>query len=174
MKMKSLLGAAFLVAGLLPTAWANAADLKIGIVDLKVALQNTKEYQREQNNINAQALKKQKELEAMQKKIEKAKSELQTQAMMMTPERLSQKQSELSDMDKQYERKKQDVNDALAKEINRIQAAQFSKLNKVLNEFGKRGKYDLIIHKTQQIPFILYSDPSHDVTAEITKLLDSQ
>ena len=173
MKMKSLLGV-ILAVSLLPAAWANAAELKIGIVDLKTALQNTKEYQREQNRINASAMKKQKELDALQARIEKEKSELQTKAMMMTPERLSQKQSELNDLGKQYERKKQDIGDALAKEINRVQAAQFSKLNKVLSEFGKKGGYDLIIHKTQQIPFILYSNPTHDVTAEITKLLDSQ
>jgi Skp family chaperone for outer membrane proteins len=37
-----------------------------------------------------------------------------------------------------------------------------------MNEFGKKGGYDLLFSKAQ----LLYSSPARDVTAEITKLLD--
>lgn len=168
MNMKSLLGMV-LVAGLLSTNVVGAAELKIGIVDVRSAIENTSAYQQGLNRLKALTSKKQKELDALRSQIEKAEKEMLGQSMAMSPERLSQKQSEINDRRKQYSRQQQDAQEEIVAEQSKLQSAQGIKLTKVLQAFGKKNGYDLLLPKAQ---FVLYSDPAHDVTAEITKLLD--
>ena len=168
MNMKSLLGMV-LVAGLLTTSVVGAAELKIGLVDVRSAIENTSAYQQGLNRLKALTSKKQKELDALRSQIEKAEKEMLGQSMAMSPERLSQKQSEINDRRKQYSRQQQDAQEEIVAEQSKLQSAQGIKLTKVLQEFGKKNGYDLLLPKAQ---FVLYSDPAHDVTAEITKLLD--
>ena len=168
MNMKSLLGIV-LVAGLLPTSVAGAAELKIGIVDVRSAIENTSAYQQGLNRLKALTSKKQKELDALRSQIEKAEKDMLGQSMAMSPERLSQKQTEINDRRKQYSRQQQDAQEEIVAEQSKLQSAQGMKLTKVLEEFGKKNGYDLLLPKAQ---FVLYSNPAHDVTAEITKLLD--
>ena len=169
MKIKSLLGVV-LVVGLLPVALANAADMKIGIVDVKSAIENTKAYQKGLNRLKALQAKKQKELSALRVQIEQAEKAMLGQTMAMSPERLAQKQSEIKDLRKLYTRKQQDAQEELSGELGKLNSAQGIKLSKTLKAFGKEGGYDLILPKVQQL--VLYSNPAHDVTSEITKLLD--
>jgi outer membrane protein len=168
MKMKSLFGI-ILAVGLLPAALANAADVKIGVVDVKIAIENTKAYQKGLNRLKALATKKQKELNALRVQIEQAEKNMLGQTMAMSPERLAQKQSEIKDLRKLYTRKQQDAQEELSGEQGKLQSTQGIKLSKTLKAFGKKGGYDLILPKAQ---FVLYSNPAHDVTSEITKLLD--
>ena len=167
MKMKSLFGIV-LAVGLLPAALADAAEIKIGYVDVKSAFENTKAYQKGLNRLKALATNKQKELNALQSKIEQSEKDLLGQTMAMSPERLSQKQSEIKELRKLYSRKQQDAQDEIVSEQSKLQAAQGLKFQNALTEFGKKAGYDLIFSKAQ----LLYASPARDVTAEITKLLD--
>ena len=169
MNMKSLFMGLTLTAGLLSTGLVTAAELKIGIVDVRSAIENTSAYQQGLNRLKALTAKKQKELDALRSQIEKAEKEMLGQSMAMSPERLSQKQTEINDRRKQYSRQQQDAQEEIVGEQSKLQSAQGIKLTKVLREFGKNNGYDLVLPKAQ---FVLYSNPAHDVTAEITKLLD--
>ncbi len=169
MKMRSLLGIV-LAAGLMPAGLANAADFKVGFVDVKSAVENTKAYQQGLKRLEALTGKKQKELDALRSKIAQSEKDMLGQSMAMSPERLSQKQSELKDLRKLYTRKQQDAQEELLGEKNKLDQGVVNKFYKVVRNFGKQGGYDLIIPKAQQI--VLYGNPALDVTGEITKLLD--
>ncbi len=171
MKLKSLLGV-ILAVSLAPAILVDAAELKIGFVDVKSALENTKVYQQGISRLKALTTKKQKELDALKSKIEQSEKEMLGQSMAMSPERLSQKQSEIKDMRKLYSRKQQDAQEEIVAEKSKLDGRLGVKLRKALDEFGKKGGYDLILPKAQ--PIVLYSNPVHDVTGEITKLLDKQ
>jgi len=169
MKMKSLFGV-ILAVGLLPVSLLNAAELKIGVVDVKSAFENTKSYQQGLNRLKALVANKQKELDALKGKIEQSEKDMLGQSMAMSPERLSQKQSDIKDLRKLYTRKQQDAQEEIVAEKSKMDEKLGVKFKKALSDFGKKGGYDLIVPKTQQI--VLYSNPVHDVTGEITKLLD--
>lgn len=169
MKMRSLFGV-ILAAAMLPAGLANAADLKIGIVDVKSAVENTKAYQQGLKRLEALTGTKQKELDALREKIEQAEKDMLGQSMAMSPERLSQKQSELKDLRKLYTRKQQDAQEELMGEKNSLDQTVVLKFYKVVAEYGKKNGFDMILPNAQQI--VLYSNPTHDVTADITKLLD--
>jgi len=169
MKVRSLFGI-ILAVGLLPVGLANAADMKIGFVDVKSAVENTKAYQQGLKRLEALTSKKQKELDALRSKIAQSEKDMLGQSMAMSPERLSQKQSELKEMRKLYTRKQQDAQEELLGQKNKLDQGVVSKFYKVVRSYGKKGAYDLIIPKAQQI--VLYGNPSHDITGDITKLLD--
>jgi len=169
MKMKSLFGV-ILAAALLPAGLASAAELKVGFVDVKSAVENTKAYQQGLKRLESLTSKKQKELDALREKIEQSEKDMLGQSMAMSPERLSQKQSELKEMRKLYTRKQQDAQEELVGEKNQLDQTVVIKFYKVVDEYGKSNGFDLILTNAQQI--VLYSKPAHDITAEITKLLD--
>jgi outer membrane protein len=169
MNMKSVLGLV-LAAGLLSAGLANASELKIGIVDVKSAFENTKAYQQGQNKLKALVSRKEKELNALQAKIEQAEKDMMGQRMVMSPERLAEKDSDIKEMRKLYSRMQQDAQDEIVSEESKLQGTLGMKFRDVLEKFGKDSGYDLILPKAQQI--VLYANPAHDVTGEITKLLD--
>ncbi len=67
-------------------------------------------------------------------------------------------------------RKQQDAQEEIAVEKNRLEMSIGKKFQQALNDFGKKGGYDMLLAR----PMFLYVDPKHDVTAEITKMLDAK
>jgi len=75
----------------------------------------------------------------------------------------------LKEMGKNFQRTQQDAQEELSAEKNRMDIASMANFQKVITEYGKTHHYDMIMPK----PVFLYIDPKHDVTGDITKLLDA-
>lgn len=168
MKLRSVL-ATLLMMGL-GSVSATAGELKIGLIDLNVAMQNSKAYQQNMKRLEALQNKRLKELETLGSGISKAESELMGQSMAMSPDRLSQKQMEIKEQRKLYTRKQQDAQEEILGERDRLLQGLYNKASEVVAEYGKANHFDLIIAK----PTVLYSSPAFDVTGEVTKLLDQK
>lgn len=151
-------------------ASAQAEGLKVGYVDMKSALENTADHQKGMSQLKAMSAKKIKELTALGEQIRQDEKELLSQSMAMSPDRLALKQQELKQKRKVFQRKQQDAQEEISVEKNRLEMSIGKKFQDVLNEYGKQGGYDMLLAK----PMFLYVDPKHDVTAEITKMLDSK
>ncbi|MDQ6971117.1 MAG: OmpH family outer membrane protein, partial [Mariprofundaceae bacterium] len=82
--------------------------------------------------------------------------------------KLSQKQQEVDDLKTDFQRKLQDAQRAMTLERNRLLQGINTKFGKKIQDFAKQKGYDYILTK----PSVLYVKPVHDVTAEVTKLLD--
>ena len=149
---------------------AHAEGLKIGYVDMKSALENTSDHQKGMNQLKAMSAKKIKELTVLGEQIRQTEKDLLSQSMAMSQDRLAIKQQELKQMRKVFERKQQDAQEEVAVEKNRLEMSIGKKFQQVLSEFGKKGGYDMLLAR----PMFLYVDPKHDVTAEITKMLDAK
>jgi len=149
---------------------ATAAELKIGYVDMKSAVENTADYQQGMQRLQALQDTKVKELRALKDKIDKGEKDLLGQSMAMSPDRLAQKQQQLKEMSKEFQRNQQDAQEELGAEKNRLDIGIGAKFQKVITNYGKKGNYDMILPR----PVFLYVDPRHDVTGDITKLLDAK
>ncbi len=164
-----LVGGSLLVALSIPIS-ASAADLKVGYVDVKSAVENTSDYQTGIKGLEALKSKKQKELNVLLDKINQAEKDLMGQSMAMSPDRLAQKQQDLKEMRKDLSRKQQDAQEQLVAQKNRLDMNVGSKFQEVMKSYGKKNGYDMIMAKSA----FLYIDPKHDVTGSITKLLDAK
>lgn len=159
--------AAALTIGLAP---AQAEGLKIGYVDMKSAVENTRDHQQGMKKLQALQSQKIKELTVLREQITQAEKDLLGQSMAMAPDRLAMKQQELQDMQKQFQRQQQDAQEEVGAEKNRLEMSIAAKFQKVMQEYGKEHGFDLIMAK----PVFLYVDPKHDITGDITKLLDAK
>lgn len=164
-----MLMAAILALGMFTSGQVIAAELKIGFVDVKSAIENTKQYRAGQQQLEDIKKTKQKELGALKDRLTRMDKALTSQSMAMSPDRLSRKQQDINDMKKDFKRKLQDAQEMMTLERNRILQGINTKFGKKIREFGKKNHYDLILTR----PSVLYVSPSYDVTAQVTKLLDS-
>lgn len=164
-----MLMVAILALGVFTSGQVIAAELKIGFVDVKSAIENTKQYRAGQQQLEDIKKTKQKELEALKDRLTRMDKDLTSQSMAMSPDRLSRKQQDINDMKKDFKRKLQDAQEMMTLERNRILQGINTKFGKKIREFGKKNNYDLILTR----PSVLYVSPSYDVTAQVTKLLDS-
>lgn len=164
-----ILLAGVLALGVFAGGQATAGELKIVYVDVKSAIENTKQFQDGQQRLQGIKKTKQKELKALKERIARMDKDLLNQSMAMSPDRLSRKQQDINDMKKSFQRKLQDAQEAITLERNRLLAGINTRFGKVIREFGKKNGYDMILTR----PSVLYYKPSHDVTAQITKRLDS-
>jgi len=161
--------AGILALGIFTGGQLGAAELKIGFVNVKSAIEDTKQYRAGQRQLEDIKKVKLKELEDLKSRITRMDKNLTSQSMAMSPERLSMKQREINSMKKDFKRKLQDAQEAMSLERNRILQGINTKFGKKIREFGKKNGYDLILTR----PSVLYVSPSHDVTAQVTRLLDS-
>jgi len=158
------------LAAILGVSVSTAEAAKIAYVDVKSSVENTKTYQSGLKRLEALKSKKLKELQALKAKIDQAEKDVLGQSMAMSPDRLSQKQSELKELRKSASRKQQDAQEELVGEKNRLDQKVVSDFYQVVRDYGKKNGYDLILPKSNMI----YANPSLEVTADITKLLDKK
>lgn len=169
MTVRSLL-MALSAAVMLGATSAQAENLKVGYVDMKSAVENTSDYQKGMKRLKALQEQKIKELKMLNDKVNQTEKDLLGQSMAMSPDRLAQKQQDLKAMRTEFQRKQQDAQEALAAEKNRLDMGIGAKFQKVIADYGKKNGFDMVMPK----PLFLYVDPKHDVTADITKLLDAK
>jgi len=148
----------------------QSAELKIGYVDIKTALESTAEYKQGMKRLKALSDKKLKSLKALKAKIDQGEKDLMSQSLAMSQENLSQRQQKLKEMGKNFQRMQQDAQEELSVEKNRMDVASMSKFQKVITAYGKSHHFDMIVPR----PVFIYADPKHDVTGEIIKLLDAR
>jgi Skp family chaperone for outer membrane proteins len=167
--MRSIL-AALGVACVMGVSTVQAAELKIGYIDIKTALESTAEYKQGMKRLKALSDKKLKELRTLKDKITQEEKNLMGQSLAMSQESLAQRQQKLKEMSKQFQRMQQDAQEELAAEKNRMDVASMNRFQKVITDYGKSHHFDLLMPK----PVFIYADPKHDVTADIIKLLDAK
>ncbi len=164
-----ILVTAMLVMGVFNSGLLHAAELKVGFVDVKSAIENTKQYRAGQLQLEGIKKARMKELKAIKDRIAKMNKSLASQSMAMSPENLSRKQQGVNDLKKDFKRKLQDAQESMSLERNRILSGINTRFGKEIRSFGKKNGYDFILTR----PSALYVSPAHDVTAQITKRLDA-
>ncbi len=159
-----------LAAGLLLATQASAADMKVGTVDIKTAMENTKAYASGIKRLEALQNKKKRELESLRKRLTDLDKELQLQSMTLSNESQNAKQQELVRLKKEFDRKLQDASDELKGEKRKLDSRLIGKFYDAVRAYGKKNKYDLILPKTT----VMYAGSGLDITTEITKVLDKK
>ncbi len=167
--MRRSVFALLLSIGIVVPSLVTAAELKIGYVDVKSAVENTQRYQRGIKELGALKKRKEKALDALRSRIERAQKDLLGQSMAMSPERLAEKEQEIKDMRKSFSRQQQDAQEELINRKNQLDQKILKRFYEVVRSYGKENHFDMVLPKSYSI----YFDASHDVTAAITKRLDA-
>ncbi len=153
--------------------WTNhgvAAEMKIGYVDIKAAMENTAAYTQGIKRVEALQNKKKKQLEAMRKRVADLDKELQMQSMAMSNSHQVAKQQEFTQLKKEFDRELQDATEELKGEKRKLDQTMYVKFYDAVRAIGKEKNFDLILPKSATI----YASSSYDITADVTKMLDKK
>ena len=169
MQYRIMIAAGLLVCGLL-SGKAYAAEMKIGYVDMRNAIENTASFKAGMHRLKASLERQGKELKGLVEKIQKAQSDLEGKAMAIKPERLAAMRDEIAELQKQHTRKQQDARDALQREKQRLDTGAAENFIQAVQEYAAKQNYDLVLRKQT----MLHGSKKYDITAEVTKLMDAK
>ncbi len=173
-KMKKLLligmaGLLLLFFAASPVLAAEAA-MKIGLVDLFKAVNESEQGKKAKGELEAMIKGKQESLDQKGKAIEKLKSELEKQSGVLSSEARKGKEDELERLSRDYQRSVADSQNEVRKKEGELTGRIVKDLREIILSIAQEEHYTLILEKAEGL--ILFSDKSLDITEKVTKRFD--
>lgn len=148
------------------------AETKIAYVDLQKALNLSKAGVQAKSEIAAQVKKYEEEFKSKQEELQKLKSELEKQAVLLSDSAKAQKERDFQQNVKELQRFQKDVKEELQQRDADATKKILSQLFEILQKLGKDGGYQMIIEKNEGA--VIYADESVDLTDELIKAFDAK
>ena len=164
-----LLIAGCLLAALMASSGA-AAELKVGVVDLQKAMELSEEGQKAKAAFQKKVEQVQKDLKAKQDELGLLKEEIDRQNLLLSDSARVEKQSSYQLGLKDFKRQYEDAQEELRLEDAKLSEKIIKDLQAIIEDFGKKEGYGLILEKTQSA--VMYRDSKFDITSRIILLYD--
>jgi outer membrane protein len=161
-----------------PAAWSQAsgaaadAPIKIGLLNVRQAIVSTAEGKQAAAQMQSQFAPQQSDLENMQRQLQDLQNRLTTGARTLSDdEKLRlQRQGEL--LQRQFQRKQEDLNEAVTVAQSEIFDSISRKMSEVLDRYSRENSYGLMLDTSAQGSPVIYGAMQMDVTADIIRLYD--
>jgi outer membrane protein len=147
------------------------ADVKIGLVDMQKAIQETADGKKAKTDLEADFNKKKKELEKRQADIRKMGEDLEKKATVLADDVKAKKQQEIQQEMAKYQ-------DEVAKSQSDIQKRErdltqpiINRIRKIIEDMAKKENFNIIMEKADQL--VLYSVREIDLTERVVREYDS-
>jgi len=144
-----------------------AAQTKIGVVDLQLAVASTKAGKSAKEKLEKLTAQKQKELDTKVEKVQKMEEEMQKQMPLMSDagkkDMLEKYRKEMMELQKLY----MDNQTTLAKKKAELLEPILKKMGEVIQDLALSEGFTLILDRSEGT--VLYFQPSLDVTPEVIK-----
>jgi outer membrane protein len=151
-------------------AWAQAGEpARIGFVNTERILRDAVPAKAAQQKLEAEFAKRDKELQDLAAKL-KAQSERYDRdaaGQTLSEADRSRRQRELSDLDKDFQRRQREFREDLNQRRNEELAQVIEKANKVIRQIAEREKFDLILQEA------VVASPRIDITDKVLRELNS-
>jgi outer membrane protein len=147
---------------------ASGADVvKIGYVDLRVALNESEAGKKAKIELESLIKTKQSSIEEKGKSIEKLKGDFEKQASVLSADARKSKEEEIERLVRDYQRLVQDSQNDVKKREGDITGSILKELRDVVEKIGQEEGYSLILENVEGI--ILYSKKDLDITERVIK-----
>lgn len=149
------------------TSIASAETLKVGVVDLLKALNESDAGKRAKADLESLIKSKQASIEEKGKTIEKLKIDLEKQAAIISPEAKKAKEEELERLIRDYQRIVADSQAEVKKKEGELTGEILKDLRNTINKIASEEGYSLVLEYAEGI--ILYANKSLDITDKVIK-----
>ncbi|APG25485.1 MAG: OmpH family outer membrane protein [Syntrophotalea acetylenica] len=166
--MKKICG--FLAAVMLFAAVPAGAAGKVGVIDLQKVLRTSAAGQAAQKTIATKAESFQKTMQSRQAALKKANDEFEKQKMVLSKDAAAQKERDLQNKIKDFQRFGKDAQEELQREDRQATSKILDEVAKIVKDLGAKGGYDVIIEKSTT----LYTNPAVDMTDAVVKAYDKK
>jgi outer membrane protein len=174
MKLRSSILAGITLAAALSAnnAFAQAAPVKVGVINMQAAMIQSKDGQKAAANLQTKFGPKQAELEKKQQDIAGMQDQLRKGQNTMSEEN---KQKLMRDIDLKNTSLKRDTEDAnadLEQEQQRIMGDLGGKMISILNKYSTDNGFALVLDISSQQTPVLFASNTIDITRDIIALYD--
>lgn len=146
---------------------ADAATVKIGYVDLRVALVESEAGKKAKTEMESMVKTKQAAIEEKGKTIEKLKGEIEKQAAVLSPEAKKSKEEDADRMMRDFQRLTQDAQAEVKKKEAELTGTILKDIRDVIAKIGQEDGYSLILENFEGM--ILYAKKDLDITDKVIK-----
>lgn len=154
------------VAALLSLIWVaslEAAEVRIGVVDVQDVIFNSPEGKRAQEVLKRKGEELGRDLERRQNELRRQIEEFQKQAAVMKEEARRKKEEEFGRLEMELRQKVGASQQEMAKLEEKELRPLYEKFARVIEQVSKEGKYTVILDKRMVIGF----DPAVDITDKV-------
>ena len=153
---------------LVQTTPSYGKDLRVGFIDIQVAVSNTKEWKREFISFKSKFKREKESIAQREKQLKKKIEDLGKQSMVLNVELKKKKEEDVLKKKRDFERYVQDKNEEFARKEKEITNKILKKMVQVIKKIGKEKKFTIILEKK----IGLYFDESLDLTPLATLTFD--
>lgn len=151
---------------LLPVAAAQAQEAKIGFVSTDRILREAAPAKAAQAKIEQEFARRDRELQDIAARVKSASDKLDKDAAVLSESDRIRRQRELTDMDKEFQRKQREFREDLSQRRNEELAQVLARANKVIKQIADAEKYDIVFQEA------VYFNPRIDITDKVLKALN--
>lgn len=168
LKLSSILSAcaAFATASLLLLGSAQAQEMKIGFVSTERIFREAAPAKVANAKIEQEFSKRDKELQDMAARLKGVSDKLDKDAPVLSESERLRRQRELSDLDKDFQRKQREFREDLNQRRNEELATVLDKTNRVIKQIAESEKYDIVFQEA------VYISPRIDITDKVLRALN--
>ena len=139
---------------------------KIGFVSLDRILRDSTPAKAAQSKLETEFSKRQKDLQDAGARLKAAADKFDKDAPVLSESDRSRRQRELSDMDKDFQRRQREFNEDINQRKNEELAAVVDRANKVIRQISEGEKFDIVFQDA------VYVNPRIDITDKVIKALN--
>jgi outer membrane protein len=147
------------------------AELKVGVVDMQKIMEVSTEGKRAKGVFQKKVEKIQGEMKGKQDELTALKEELERQSAVLSELARQDKEKSYQYKLRDYQRLVKDSQEELQREDRELSEKILKDLQGLIEGYGKKEGYDLILEKTQSA--VLYGSTKLDITDPIIQLYDS-
>lgn len=145
----------------------NAAEVKIGYVDLQKAINMSAEGKSAKDMIAKKVSEYEVQVAQRKEELQKAKDEFEKQALLLSDEARAAKDRDLKDKYKDFQRFTKDIQEELQQVDADMTRKILAGVLKVAADIGEQEKFTAIFEKNESS--MVYADPAIDLTERVIK-----
>lgn len=179
-KFSFLIIAAALFLGIGGPCPAQAAETKIGVVNMSSVVNDSAAGLDALNDLKSMAEKENATLKRKQESLRAAEKELEQlqKSSVAKPQAVAEKESEVFKARRELEIYQEDTRRALQTAQNRSLGALLNNIKKIIADYAKQNGYTLILKQDDSPPpfegAVMYADNSVELTATVIRIFNQQ
>ncbi len=164
--MSKLLKALLISSLLIASFGANAAELKIGYVQVEKILQDAPQTTESSKKLEKEFAPRSQELEKMQKQIRDIETALDKDSLTMSETERKNKERDVSNLKIDFQRKQRELREDVTMRKNEELSALQDRINKAVTSVSEAEGYDLVVYSG-----VAYASKKVDITDKVLKSL---
>ena len=162
--MKTMMNAGIL-AVLLGSGWAHAADFKVGVVDTERVLRESAPAVQAEKKIEKEFIDQDQQIKRLMKSVQELQAIMEKDGSALPDSDRRSKERELTAMNVDLQRKQREFREDLNLRKNEELALVLERANKAIQAIAEAEKFDLILQEA------VYRNPKIDITEKVIKYL---